>query len=57
MQVLLQILLKKAGSWYSYGEHRLGQGRENSKEFLKENPEICLEIENKIRKKIWSNKR
>ncbi len=45
-------IVKKAGSWYSYGEHRLGQGRENSKEFLKENPEICLEIENKIRKKF-----
>ncbi|HZK33462.1 MAG TPA: recombinase RecA [Tissierellaceae bacterium] len=42
-------IINKAGSWYSYGDHRLGQGRENSKEFLLENPEISLEIENKIR--------
>lgn len=42
-------IIKKSGSWYSYGEHKLGQGRENSKEFLRENPEICLEIEKKVR--------
>ena len=42
-------IVNKSGSWYSYGEHKLGQGRENSKEFFKENPEIALEIENKIR--------
>ena len=44
-------IVNKAGSWYSYGDHRLGQGRENSKDFLKENPEISLEIENQIREK------
>lgn len=44
-------IVKKSGSWYSYGEHRLGQGRENSKDFLKENPDISLEIENKVRAK------
>ncbi len=44
-------IINKAGSWYSYGDHRLGQGRENSKDFLKENPQISLEIENKIREK------
>ena len=42
-------IVNKSGSWYSYGEHKLGQGRENSKDFFKENPEIALEIENKIR--------
>ena len=42
-------IIKRSGVWYSYEDHRLGQGRENSKQFLKENPEICLEIENKIR--------
>lgn len=42
-------IVNKAGSWYSYGDHRLGQGRENSKEFLRENPEIALDIENKVR--------
>ncbi|NLJ78208.1 MAG: recombinase RecA [Tissierellia bacterium] len=44
-------IISKAGSWYSYGEHRLGQGRENSKLFLKDNPEIMEEIEMKIRGK------
>ncbi|NMA86551.1 MAG: recombinase RecA [Tissierellia bacterium] len=44
-------IVNKAGSWYSYGDHRLGQGRENSKDFLRDNPEIALEIENKIREK------
>ena len=42
-------IIEKSGAWYSYKEHRLGQGRENSKQFLEENPKICLEIENKIR--------
>lgn len=44
-------IIKKSGSWYSYNEERLGQGRENAKEFLNENPDICLEIENKVREK------
>lgn len=44
-------IIKKAGSWYSYEDHRLGQGRENSKNFLLENPEIFLEIKNKIKTK------
>lgn len=43
-------IIKRSGVWYNYGEHKLGQGRENAKQFLKENPEICLEVENKIRK-------
>ncbi|NLM04757.1 MAG: recombinase RecA [Clostridiales bacterium] len=43
-------IIKKAGAWYSYGEHRLGQGRENAKQFLEDNPDIYLEIENLIRK-------
>lgn len=42
-------IIKKSGSWYSYGEYKLGQGRENAKDFLKENPEITKEIETKIR--------
>ena len=42
-------VLQKSGSWYSYEGERLGQGRENSKQFLKENPAICAEISNKIR--------
>ncbi|MCL2571291.1 MAG: recombinase RecA [Defluviitaleaceae bacterium] len=42
-------LVKKSGSWYSYGETRLGQGRENAKQYLKEHPEIIHEIENAAR--------
>ena len=36
-------------AWFSYGDERIGQGRENSKMFLKENPSVALEIEDKIR--------
>lgn len=43
--------VQKSGAWFSYGDVRLGQGRENAKQFLKDNPETCLEIENKIRAK------
>jgi len=42
-------IIDRAGAWYSYGEERLGQGRENSKEFMEENQEIMEEIEQKIR--------
>lgn len=42
-------IVKKAGAWYSYGEERLGQGRENAKEFLEENPDILKEIDHKVR--------
>lgn len=42
-------IVNKAGAWYSYGETRLGQGREKSKEFLSENKEILNEIERKVR--------
>lgn len=42
-------IVQKSGSWYSYNGERIGQGRENAKLFLKENPEIRLEIQQKIR--------
>lgn len=42
-------VITKAGAWYSYGEERLGQGRENAKEFLEENLEIRKEIDRKVR--------
>lgn len=42
-------IIKKSGTWYSYGEEKLGQGRENAREFLKENPHICNAIEKQIR--------
>lgn len=41
-------IIEKAGTWYSYGGNRIGQGRENAKEYLKSNPEIAKEIESKI---------
>ncbi len=44
-----QGILKKSGAFYSYGETRLGQGRENSKEFLTQHPEIAASIEARIR--------
>ncbi len=44
-------IVNKAGSWYSYNDIKLGQGRENAKEFFKDNPEIAKEIELKIRNK------
>ncbi|MFT7058055.1 MAG: recombination protein RecA [Pseudorhodobacter sp.] len=42
-------VVEKSGSWYSYGDERIGQGRENAKNFLKSNPSFALEIEEKIR--------
>ncbi|MDP4170932.1 MAG: DNA recombination/repair protein RecA, partial [Bacillota bacterium] len=42
-------IVQKSGSWYSYNEERLGQGRENAKQFLKENPQLRIEISQKIR--------
>ncbi len=45
-------IIKKSGAWYSYGDMKIGQGREKAREFLKENPEIREEIEQKIREAI-----
>ena len=42
-------VVEKSGSWYSYGDERIGQGRENAKIFLSENPDIAYELEDKIR--------
>jgi recombination protein RecA len=44
-----QDLVQKSGSFFSYGETRLGQGRNNAKQFLLDNPELALEIETKVR--------
>ena len=44
--------IEKSGSWFSYNGERIGQGRENAKDFLEKNPEIMLEIENKIRSAV-----
>lgn len=48
-------VIQKGGAWYSYNENRIGQGRENAKKYLEENPDICLEIENKVREHFGIN--
>jgi len=45
-------VINKSGAWYSYGEIRLGQGKEQARKFLMENPEIAKEIENKVREVV-----
>lgn len=45
-------IIKKAGSWFSYGDEKLGQGRDRVKEYLKNNPDIRAEVEDKIRTKL-----
>ncbi len=45
-------LIDKAGAWYSYGDERIGQGKDNVRNYLKENPEIAEELEAKIREKL-----
>jgi len=42
-------VINKTGAWFSYGDIRIGQGRENARQFLKDNPELAKEIENKLR--------
>lgn len=42
-------IIVKAGAWYSYGDMRIGQGRDNARTFLRENPELCAEIDHKVR--------
>jgi recombination protein RecA len=42
-------IVTKSGSWFSYGDLRMGQGKENAKEFLVENPDIAQEIEERLR--------
>ena len=45
-------IVKKAGSWFSYNEEKLGQGRDKAKEFLTQNPDLLNEIETKVREKL-----
>jgi len=49
---VLHGIVDKAGSWYSYGDDRIGQGKENVREFLRNNPEMADEIEGKVRAKL-----
>jgi len=45
-------IVEKSGAWYSYNGDRIGQGKDNAREYLKEHPAMALEIENKIREKL-----
>ena len=45
-------IIQKSGAWFSYNNERIGQGRENARLFLKDNPELCNEIEQKIRESM-----
>jgi recombination protein RecA len=45
-------IIEKSGAWYSYKGDRLGQGRDNSRVFLKENPDVMAAIENDVRDKL-----
>ena len=42
-------IINKSGAWYAYEGNKIGQGRENTKQYLKDNPEICAEVERKVR--------
>jgi recombination protein RecA len=45
-------ILEKSGAWYAYNGEKIGQGRDNAREFLRENPELAREIENKVRESL-----
>jgi recombination protein RecA len=49
---LVQNLIEKSGSWFSYKSERIGQGRENAKQFLKDNPDIRQQLETEVRKSL-----
>jgi recombination protein RecA len=45
-------ILEKSGAWYAYNGEKIGQGKDNAREFLRENPEVAREIENKVRESV-----
>jgi recombination protein RecA len=45
-------IVEKSGAWFAYGGERLGQGRENAKQFLKENPDVRRTIEERVRREL-----
>jgi len=53
---IAQKIVDKAGSWFSYGEIRLGQGRENARVFLRDNPDLAAEIDRKVRAALGMGK-
>ena len=55
-QAVARRIVQKSGAWFNYGEMRIAQGRENARVFLKDNPALCDEIENKIRAEVDAEK-
>ena len=55
-QAVNRKIMTKSGAWFNYGEMRIAQGRDNARQFLKDNPELCDEIENKIRAQVEEEK-
>ena len=49
-------IVEKSGSWYAYGGSKIAQGRESAKQFILDNPEVALEIENKIKERLMPSK-
>ena len=49
-------IINKSGAWYSYGDDRIGQGKDNVRQFLKEHPEMAAEIESKVRAAVMPKK-
>ena len=45
-------VVEKSGAWYAFKGEKIGQGRDNAREFLKENPDLAIEIENKVRESL-----
>jgi len=45
-------VLEKSGAWYAYNGEKIGQGKDNAREFLRENPDLAREIENKVREAV-----
>lgn len=56
-QAVTRKIMTKSGAWFNYGEMRIAQGRDNARQFLKDNPELCDEIEAKIRAQVEEEKR
>jgi recombination protein RecA len=45
-------VLEKSGAWYAYNGEKIGQGKDNAREFLRENPDVSRDIENKVRESM-----
>lgn len=51
-----QDVIKRSGTWFSYGDLRIGQGRDKARAYLKENPDVCTEVEAQVRQKLINQK-